>query len=260
MEDALEHRHLVVVQGRPVVVEDAAGVPAVRVQAPIRETQAVLFDVVDQIVLPDAFLRGGVTLVSAELANPDGGDTSQAQKGPVLVPNTVEVSGETWIVEPSLVVDSWSVVVRRVDHLVTDAEADRSVTGIGDVSAPPVIVATDGFDSLDNEQPLGYNAEELVGHPLSRLIPVSAGAGGPPSRLPMGLIMEISSNDSVLIFVPLSQELPVADPLTLWDLASVPQLALAVLVGSVSVEYDPKSDFLAPVNQIVEDFERLLAL
>ena len=67
---------------------------------------------------------GGVVLLGAELAEPDGGDVVLADVGPVFGPDGVEGGVGHGGGEPGLAGLDGAVVVGGVDELVGDGEAD----------------------------------------------------------------------------------------------------------------------------------------
>src|SRR2546423_4024215 len=119
------HRPLVGVQDMelglvdccPVVLQNAAGIPRVRIPCPVGVVDGVRFQEVYQGALPysSGILTHGAT---PELSHEHRSIALHLEVGPMLLPDCGKVVGEVWGLEPGLLVDFRSIVMGRIHQLV----------------------------------------------------------------------------------------------------------------------------------------------
>jgi hypothetical protein len=122
LEKTFEHNKLTRIHTCPVVIEKASGDVAVWVEAPVRETNSCLLNVVDEIVLPDALFRGRVTEKPTELAKPNRCCFVFTNKSPMVVPDIDEIVWKIIIIKPGLVFNSRTKVVGTIDKFEWNLE------------------------------------------------------------------------------------------------------------------------------------------
>src|SRR5437763_5749969 len=112
------------------------------------------------------------------------------------------------------------------------------IPGSREIAAPPVRVATDPFDSLHDDEPVRVDTKDGITGALGRHPPVGPRVSITPGRGSMRLVMQVSRDDRRLATVPARQHRPVVDPAGLRDAICVPEFALGVSTGPMSIEDD----------------------
>ena len=271
--DGREVAHLRLVHGVPVVVQDAPGVARVgvpRPEGPARPLlsrrqvgRAVVVEVAAKIrgdrFQPRRILR--VHQLGAELADPHGRDAFLVDVAPHLVELGGQVRREVGALEPGLLVDRVGIVVRRVDQLVVEREVDRPVAHAHQVAAPPIALAVVGADAFDEDQPVGVHRADGVAGRLRRQRPVVGAAAAPGTVV--RLVVQVRTDDRLIVGIARRQHLPVVDPGRLRILAVVPQAILGRAgpgIAAVMVEDDLEADLVCIVDDLVHDLQRRQAL
>ncbi len=271
--DGRQVSHLVLVDGVPVVLKDAAGVAGVGIPRPVGPAHAGLAgrDIRRAVVVEVARHVGGDGLepwrvfgvgeVGAELADEDGGDTLPVDVAPHLVELGGEAGGKIVALEPCLRPHRVRVVMRRIDQLVVDGEFDRPVLNAHEVAAPPVGVALIVGDAFDKDQPVGIDLADGVAGAFGRRGPV-----GQPTAAPGAgerFIVQVGADHRRIVGIARRQCLPIGDPLRLAVLGVVPQAvgrgACAGVVAMV-IEDDPKPDLAGIFDDRIHDLHGREAL
>ena len=214
--------HLGLVDCRPVVGENPAGVSGVGVPRPERPTEvlgagcdvdaAVVVEVAGQIrrdgLEPDHVL--GVLQVGAELAEIHRCDVLLVEISPHLAELGRQCGAEVRAREPRLRVDRVGVVVRRIHHAARHIQCDRPVPHPHQVAAPPVALTRVGADTLDEDQQVRVDRKCGVTGPFGGPGPVGRAAAAPGSVV--GLVVQIESDHRGVVLVPPGQHRPVRHP------------------------------------------------
>ena len=155
-----EPAHVVLVDRRPVVLQDAAGISRVCIPGPVDVADAVHVQKGHQGALPHPL---GVLArrAPAELAKEHGGSSFLLQIGPMFLPDSrqglSEISGVRDL-EPRLVVDLRPVVMGRIHQLVRPRELHGKLPGSFQVPPPPVGIAMVLLDASTRMSQSGLTA------------------------------------------------------------------------------------------------------
>ena len=235
------------VDRRPVVVEDAAGVAGVGVPRPVREAHAGRSGarVLQQLLQPDLVARVGEG--GAELAEQHRRDVLLLQVAEEVVPQRRQVRRERRVGEPRLGEHRRRVLVRRVDQLVRFGQSHRELARAGEVAAPPAALrvagAGDAVDALDDDQPVGIGREDGVPAAFGGQPPVGRGVAAAPARAAatldrVRLVVQVGADHRGVALVVLGEHRPVGQPPALRVRAGVPERGLRTGVRPVLVEDD----------------------
>ena len=154
----------------------------------------------------------------------------------MAAPDRRQIPGVIWRGKPGLRVDGRAVVVRGVDQLIGAGEANRVIPGGRQVTAPPVGVGADPFDPFHDDEPVGVDAKDGVSGALSRHPPVSPRVAVAPGRGSMWLVMQVGRDHRRLRPVAARQHRPVVDPAGLGHAIRIPEFALSVSTGPMSIQ------------------------
>src|SRR5205809_3994802 len=112
------------------------------------------------------------------------------------------------------------------------------IPGSREIAAPPVSVAIDSSDSLHDDEPIRIDTKDGITGALGRHPPVGTRVPITPGRGSMRLVMQVSRDDRRLGTVPARQHRPVVDPAGLRDAICIPEFALGISTGPMSIEDD----------------------
>src|SRR5262249_22304818 len=97
-------------------------------------------------------------IVGPEFANQDRGRVTGADVSPKLIPDGGETGEARASVEPALLEERWTVVMRGVDETVRHIQHNRVGLNTLQVAAPPITISVVAIGAFYDDQQVGIGA------------------------------------------------------------------------------------------------------
>ncbi len=258
----MQQGNLVGAHRSPVVIEDAAGVGAVRIPRPVERAVDLLADqVIDQRVLPGHVLRVALAVFATELAQYHR--IAGRELAEVLFPDGLHIVREVRVAEVRLPVHVRAVHV-RAQHQVICGNVERGALLRLQVFTPEVGVVGGAArirgDTFDKDQPVRRSAQYDRGGALCRRVPVGGGVAGAPCRCAVRLVLQVETDHARHVGVALGDEYQIILPLRFAVGVGVPQFGDRIAIGPVEIEQHIHAAAAEFVDDLVHHLQRAHSL
>src|ERR671930_457407 len=102
------------------------------------------------------------------------------------------------------------------------------IAGALEVPAPPVAIAAETLDPLDDDQPVWVDLQDDIARPLRGEAPIGARIAVAPGGLSVWLVVQVGSNDRRLRPIVTGQHCPIIEPAAFRYAIRIPELALRI--------------------------------
>src|ERR671934_1259228 len=129
------------------------------------------------------------------------------------------------------------------------------IAGALEVPAPPVAIAAETLDPLDDDQPVWVDLQDGIARPLRGEAPIGARIAVAPGGLSVWLVVEVGSNDRRLRPIVTGQHCPIIEPAAFRYAIRIPELALRIGRRPMAVENDDETSATRTFDDAVHHLE-----